>query len=360
MRVAYNMFYNHLTQGLRDTLSELDNLSSQIATGKKMIKPSDDVLGTMKAMDYKLTLSQNAQAQQNITEATNYLNFDNAVLTQVSDSFLNLKTLTNQIGGTAADRTNYASQAATLRDNLLDISNSTYLNSYIFSGSLSDQPSYVYDGVNNEYVYQGNNQQMSISLGSGITAKAINVVGNSPDATILTPFHYALAAVETITLSDGNIVTLTPDVLTRPNSTIINVQVTDPSAVVLDNFSFSNVMDMANLISHAWNYQDVDGVTAITDQQSMNRIEALANTLDKIQTQLLTVQGQIGINQVQISGQKTRLDYNTLAQENNLSAIQDADMDETIVSLQKMSTSLSALRSATAKILSQSLFDFLG
>jgi flagellar hook-associated protein 3 len=359
MRVSYNMFYNHLTQGLRDTLGELDSLSSQIATGKKIIKPSDDVLGTMKAMDYKLTLSQNTQAQQNITEATNYLNFDNAVLTQVSDSFLNLKRLTTQVGGTAADRTNYASQAATLKDNLQDLSNSTYLNSYVFSGSLSDQPAYVYDGVTNMYVYQGNSQKMSVSLGSGITANAINVVGNSPNSTILTPFHYALAAVDTQTLSDGSVVTFTPDTLTRPNSTIINVSITDPSNVV-DTFSFSNVMDMANLIAHAWEYQEVDGVTAITAQQAMNRIEALAGILDKVETQLLTVQGQIGINQVQINDQKTRLDANTLAQQNNLSAIQDADMDETIVSLQKMSTSLSALRSATAKILSQSLFDFLG
>ncbi|MBA4394131.1 MAG: hypothetical protein C0407_11310 [Desulfobacca sp.] len=356
MRISTDMMFNHLSQGLKDNLTEMDTLSNQISTGKKILKTSDDVLGTLRAMAYKLSISQNNQAEQNITGTDNYLNFNNTVLTQISSALVSLKRLTTQPGGTAVDRTYYSTQAATLRDNLLELSNSTYLNSSIFSGSLSDNSAYTYDIVAFRYYYQGDSQQKSISLGSGITATAINVVGNSTDPNSITPFSFPSLA--TTTLADGSVATFASAADIPHNSRIITATITDPSNNV-DTFNFSNVIDIANYIAHAWENQDVDGVTALTAQQSKNRIEALAGALDKVQSQLLTVQGQIGINQVQLKDQKTRLVANTLTQQNNLSTVQDADMDQTIVSLLKMTSSLNALRSASAKILSQSLFDFL-
>jgi flagellar hook-associated protein 3 len=358
MRVSSDMFYSHLTQGLLDNLKDMDKLSNQIATGKKFFKPSDDVLGTLRSIGYKLTLSQNAQAQQTITEATNYLNYNDTILTQLSETLTNLKRVTMPSGGTSEDQAYYASQAAALRDNLLDFSNSTYLNNYIFSGSLSDQPAYTYDDVNHVYVYQGDNNQMALNLGAGTTLKAINIVGNSIDTSLLSPFNYNLVAAKTITLPSGSTVVFTPDRLTSPNSTIINVQITDTMANV-DNFSFTNIMDLAHLISNAWNRVDIDGTTALTSQQSSDRIEALANVLDEVQSQVLTVQGQLGVSQSGINDQKTRLTSNTTTQQNSLDNIQEAKMDETIISILKVSTALNALRSASAKILSQSLFDFL-
>jgi flagellar hook-associated protein 3 FlgL len=351
------MFYNHISQGLMDNLNELDTLSTQIATGQKINKPSDDVLGTLKSMEYKLTISQNKQGQQNIIEANNYLNFTSSVLTQVSNTIASLKKTTIQPEGTAQDQTYYSSQAAALRDNLLDLSNSTYLNSYIFAGTLSDQKSYVYDATNHIYLYQGNSQQSSVSIGPGINLNSLNIIGNSPNGTTNTPFGYTLAAAATTTLPSGSVAVCTPDALTHPNSNTINVQITD-SLTNVDNFSFSNIIDVANIISQAWIQKDVDG-TALTAQQSRDRIEVLGSTLDQFQNQLLVAQGQIGINQVQLNDQKTRLDTTTATQENNLSEIQDADLDKTIISLQQIGTALNALRSASSKILSQSLFDFL-
>jgi len=362
MRIATDMLYNQLTQGLKDNLKDLDTISNQIATGKKINKPSDDVLGTLKAMDYKLSISQNNQALQNITEATNYLNFNDTVLTQISDTVQSLKQLTSQTGGTSVDQSYYASQAAALRDNLQDLSNSTYLNSYIFSGSRSDQPAYAVDVTTNQYVYQGNTQQMSVSLGTGITT-TLNVVGNSTTAAVVSPFSYTLQAATTATLSDGSTATFTPVVDLTHNSTIIQVQIADPNhpgdANYIDNFSFSNVIDVANLMSHAWQNQDVDGATSLSQQKSTNRIEALAGALNNIQNQVLAAQGQIGLRQSQLNDQKSRLNANTGTQQNNLSQTEDANMDETIVYLQKKTTTLNALRSAAAKILPQTLFDFL-
>jgi flagellar hook-associated protein 3 len=364
MRIASNMIYNQMAQGLQDNLTKLDTLSTQIGTGKKISKPSDDVLGTLKAMDYKLSISQNNQAEQNITEATNYLNFQSTMLTQISDTLTTLKQLTSQTSGTTVDQTYYASQAAGLRDNLLDLSNSTYLNSYIFSGSQSNLSAYALDEnpaspTVNHYVYQGDARQMSVSLGTGITSMAINIPGNSADPAVITPFGYNLQAVKTTTLSDGSLATFTPVADPAHNSITIGVQITDPNNNITDNFSFSNVIDVANFLSQAWQKKDVDGTTSLTVQQSTNRIEALTGALDDIKNQVLTIQGQAGIRETQLNDQKNRLVADTVTQQDNLSATEDADMDETIVSFQKIATTLNALRSASSRLLSQSLFDFL-
>jgi flagellar hook-associated protein 3 FlgL len=357
MRITSNIFYDHISQGLMENLKELDSLSTKISTGKKINKPSDDILGTLKTLDYKLTISQNNQGQQNIIAANNYLNFASTVLTQVSSSISNLKKTILKTDGTSQDQTYYSQLVATLRDSLLDLSNSIYLNTYVFSGTLSDQESYSYDAATHSYLYQGNNQQVSISIGPGNTLNSLNIVGSSPNSTTITPFGYTLAAADTVNLPSGSSAVLTPDILTNPNATTVNVAITDSQANV-DNFSFSNVIDVANLISHAWAQEDVDG-TALTGSQAQDRLETLSGVLDQFQNQLLTVQGQIGINQAQLNDQKIKLTSNTTAQQNNISNIMDADMDETIVSLQKISTNLNALRAASSKILSQSLFDFL-
>jgi flagellar hook-associated protein 3 FlgL len=355
MRISTDMLYKNMAKGLQDNLKDLNTISNRIATGKKINKPSEDVLGTLKAMDYKLSISQTNQALQNITEAVNYMNFDNTVLTQVSDTLASLKKLTSLSATSPEYRTYYASQAATLRDNLLDLSNSTYLNSYVFSGSQTDQQAYVFDGVNHLYAYQGDSLQNSVSIGTGVTT-ALNIVGNSTNGAVATPFNVSQAP-PTTTLSDGSSAVFTVAAPAN-NSMVIQVQIFDSLNNQTDTFSFSNVMDVANLISHAWQNQDVAGA-ALSQQQSSNRIEALAGTMDNIQSQLLTVQGQMGIRQAQLNDQNTRLQADKVTQQNNLGQTEDANMDETIVALQQMTTSLNALRSAAAKILPQTLFDFL-
>ncbi len=91
MRIASAILYNQLARGLKNNLTVLNELSTRLATGKKINTPSDDVLGTVKAMDYKLSISQNDQYGQNLTEANNYLEFNDTVLSQVSNTLDELK-----------------------------------------------------------------------------------------------------------------------------------------------------------------------------------------------------------------------------------------------------------------------------
>ena len=91
----------------------------------------------------------------------------------------------------------------------------------------------------------------------------------------------------------------------------------------------------------------------------MNRLQALSVPLEKAEKQVLSVQSELGIRQVHLADQESRLKAGTLSLQNTLSQIEDADMNETAFEINKITTTLEALRMSASKILSQSLFDFL-
>lgn len=364
MRIASDQLYNQLARGLRDHLTNLAEITNQLATGKKTAKPSDDVLGTLKAMDYKLTISQNDQYVRNINGATTALNFNDTVLTSVSTALTSLKRMTTIGGGDVTDieRSTFAVQTGDLRDLLLDLSNSQFEDRYIYSGFLSDEKAYVLDSATYQYIYQGDSGQLNLSIDKNID-QIINFVGSSDNSSITTAFSYSLPAPETITLADGSLVTYTAVADPAHHSTTIQVQITHPNHPgdpnYEDTFSFSNFMDMANLLNHAWQYEDIDGVTSLTQSKSLNRIEALVNPLEKAAEQVFTVRSELGVKQVHLNDQISRLEADTVNQQDNLAQTEEASMDKTIIELHMIMTNLNALRSASSKILSQSLFDFL-
>jgi flagellar hook-associated protein 3 len=364
MRIASSTIYQQLARGLNDNLTEMTRISNRLATGKKIARPSDDVLGTLRSMDYKLSIDRIDQYQRNIILAGNYLDFSQGVINGVAETLGQIKSLVSFSGGTTGeeeDRRNYANQTADFRDFLLDLSNSTYLDRYIFSGFLSDRPAYQYDAVSHQYVYQGDGGQLSLPIDRQMS-QAVNIVGSSTDSTVVTAFSYTLTAPETITLADGSLVTYTAVSDPVHNSTTIEAVITHPDHPgdpdYEDTFAFSNFMDLANQLSAAWQYQNVDG-TSLSPEKSLRRIQALGPALDKAQNQVLTVMGELGLRSSALQDQKSRLQTDTVNLQNSLGQTEDTDVDDTIIELLRIATTLNALRSSASKILQQSLFDFL-
>lgn len=371
MRVSTNMLYNQMAKGLKDTLIKVDDLSEQLATQKKINKPSDDVLGIINAMDYKLSISQNSQYNKNIAQAKTYVDYVSNIVTQISSTVVNLqKEVSSALAiDSTGDRSYFAPRISDIGDVILDLSNSIHMDRYVFSGSQTDQKTHVYDPTTYKYIYQGDSQQMTVAVGTGMRPATITITGATDGSSLIppvdstSPFSYILEAAETVTLSDDTAATYTPTIDAATHSINIGVDITHPDHLgdpnYEDTFSFSNIMDMAHILANALEKKDTDGTTPLNDWQAQYRIEALKDGLDKVQTQILLIQGQLGVRVSSLQDQKTRLDANTVSEQNSLSKTEDINMDETILGLNQMYTNLNALRSASARILSQSLFDFL-
>ncbi len=356
MRITSFMIFNQLTSSLQSNLEEYAKLNNQLATGKKINKPSDDVIGMMKAIGYKVSISGNDQYKRNIAAAGDQLNFTNTVMGSVSDTLQKLSELTSIGNNADENRGAYAQQAADLRDNLLDLSNSKLGGGYVFSGYKTDSEAFVYNTATNHYDYKGDEGQINVSIDKE-AAIPMNIQGGKG-------FSFSLTEPTPTALADGTPVSYAQSTDPAKGVNTVTVEIGNAGDPDHDSFSFSNSIDLANILSSAWQYKDINGSDlnadpALSEKMSMNRIAALAKPLDDAKTQALNVQTEIGTRQVQINDQSNRLDNDSLNLQNALSKTEDADMDETGVELIKMQTALQAMRSSAAQILSQSLLDFL-
>ncbi len=188
------------------------------------------------------------------------------------------------------------------------------------------------------YAYQGDSGALNVQIDQGATLP-VNVTGN-------TAFSYALSAPLSQQLSGGTIADYTPSAV--PGSTTIDVQIFAADHVtVLDRFSYSNMMDMANILS-----------SALSTNNTL-RINALRDPLARMQTQLGVVQAEVGSRQVRLNYQSTMLTKGTDSLKDALGVLEDDDSFETVAQLKKTEITLQSLRESASKILSQSLLDFL-
>jgi flagellar hook-associated protein 3 FlgL len=328
------MIYDQLMRALQKNQEEYAELNNRLATEKKILKPSDDVMGTVRAMDYRVSITSNDQYMRNIDGATNNLKLTDTVLTSLSDTLSKIKELAlgSMSGTTDPDiQAAYARQAGQLRDHLYEIANTKVGDRYLFAGFRTNQQPYAAGTYN----YQGDNGIINSPIDRG-AAIPINVTGNET-------FSYTLAAPYVKQISSGLNVHYTPGA-----GTTVNVEIRDAAdTVVLDTFSYSNVMQMTDLLGSAISAND------------RSRIEALIDPLNGVRNQVVTAQSDVGARLSSLKDQSYSLTLNTNTLKDVLSSTEDADMTETAMQLQKANTTLQALYASSSRILSQSLLDFL-
>lgn len=328
------MLYRELTRSLHKALEETARYNKMLATGKKTDKPSDDVSGTVNAMDYKLSISIREQYKTNITETTVFYKFTSGVLSSLSGSLGSVKSIALSASAgaeTPEQRAVYAQEIVQLKDHMLNLGNSKFRNMHIFSGYRTDTP--AFDSTT--YDYQGDGGIVKVPIENGVTIDK-NFAGSSV-------FSVALSAPEVLRLGDGRYVHYTPGA-----GTTTNVEIRDTDNItVLDSFSYSNVIQVADLMSSALNAGDV------------GRINALINPLEKAQNRVLETEAETGARMARLADQSKWIDQNNLNMKNILSLTEDADLTEAIVEIKKAETSLLALRESSARVMSQSLLDFL-
>jgi flagellar hook-associated protein 3 FlgL len=332
MRVTSLMIFDQLRMSFERNLGRIYKLNNQLSSGKRIEKPSDDVIGMMRAMDYKLSINYNDQFKRNIDEAKTFLSFTENVLSSVSDVLIRAKELALN-GSTGAldaeSRSSIAKEVANLRDHLLNLSNSKLRDRYVFSGFKTD--TITFDS--STFTYQGDSGIINVIIDKS-TLIPINVVG-------IDVFRYPLTTDDTVSLYNGKYIVY------RQVGTNIDVEIYDSDDTLLENFSFSNFMEMLDHLNSALENNDV------------LKIQSLLKPLDLALNQVLNVRSDIGARLNHLDDQTNRLDDSTLDLKTFLSNTEDANIVEVISELSKAETALQALRQTSAQLLSQSLFNFL-
>lgn len=207
MRISTVTIYQQSVSALNRQQGEFLRVGQQIATGKRVNKPSDDPQAASMTVGVQQAKTLEEQFARARVSVRNTLSQEESTLNTVSDGISRAKTLLVQAGnGTLsdADRDAISQELKGIYESLIGQANSTDGNGhYLFGGYQDSSPPFQADS-NSVVSYVGDNsghaQQvdsarwitgadsgadifLSVPKGSGFVARAERVIGNPPSTT---------------------------------------------------------------------------------------------------------------------------------------------------------------------------------
>ncbi|MCL1925793.1 MAG: flagellar hook-associated protein FlgL [Syntrophorhabdaceae bacterium] len=335
MRVSTPQIYRQTSDALMQSIANLYKLNEQIGSGKRINRPSDDVTGAARALDYKVFMENGKQYLSSISSTANALSYFDSTFDSVDTALSRLKELSIvAANGATSDTSRYAVsvEAGEIRDHILTLANTKVGGTYIFSGFKTDTRAY-----DNSFAYQGDAGLVKVGIGGGMLVTQ-NVTG--PEA-----FTYTLDAEKSVDMGSGLYAYYIPDPGGGPVTTV-EIRASDRTTV-LDTFSYGNAMEIADLMTKAM------------EDNNIPRISALIGSIDDMADHVYRVRAEVGARMNVLDSQDARIRELNYTTEVNLSSVQDADIVSTASDFVKANSVLSAVQLSTVRILSQSLLDFL-
>jgi flagellar hook-associated protein 3 FlgL len=295
MRITSFAIFNQLTKSLHENLRTLSGLGNKLGTGKKLNNLSDDIPDLMRSMDFKLSINAIEQYQRNINEADARLSYAETTLISVSNALTSARTRAQQAANgtlTAVDRNSIAQEIKAIRDQVLNLSNSTFRNKYIFSGYATDTQSF-----DASFNYQGDAGVVDVKIDKNATV-SLNIAGDTVFGS-----------------------------------------------------GASNIMNVLDTL-----YTDLTNADQTVAQAGA---QAALTTIDASINQIANIRAELGARLNYIDDRKNNLADRNFTLQTLLSEAEDTDIAETASEFAKTEVALQSLRQSGAKILSQSLLDFI-
>jgi flagellar hook-associated protein 3 FlgL len=124
----------------------MSKYQNMLDSGSKISRPSDDPVVAVKGMGYRIDLDKNQQYQRNLREANTWLDTTDEALDQVGTALKRVKELIVQAANdtnTAEDREKINAEMQQIKEQLRDIANTKVGENYIFSGTHTNEPLYI-------------------------------------------------------------------------------------------------------------------------------------------------------------------------------------------------------------------------
>jgi flagellar hook-associated protein 3 FlgL len=136
---------------LQQALDRFQTLQERVASGKRVERPSDDPVATATSLRHRSDLARRAQYERNIDDASGWLTSADTALTSASSLLNRVQELVlrgkNDGAMSPADRAALADEVDSLREGLLDLANTSYLDRAVFGGTSGASEAYDPSGT---------------------------------------------------------------------------------------------------------------------------------------------------------------------------------------------------------------------
>ena len=175
MRISTGQIQQTMLGSLQSNYSQYGRLQMQMASGKEILQPSDDPIGSVALLGLKKEQKSLTQYQDNISQVKTQLSQDEVLIGSMTEMLLRVQDLTQ----TAANGTNgtaelkaFAVELRQIQQGLVDVANTKDENgSYLFAGTQVDKKPVEKDASGN-YIYQGDTLSRDVAVAHGVTISA--------------------------------------------------------------------------------------------------------------------------------------------------------------------------------------------
>jgi flagellar hook-associated protein 3 FlgL len=179
MRITHLTTFNRLQQYLSKNRKALAKYQNQLITKKRVTKASDDSVAFSNSRHLENFIRRNEQYQDNISSGLSKARSAENALGKMQDILSDFKTLALS-GATdtkdAHDRKLLANQVESMKKKLVDLANSKFNGSYLFSGTKTDQTPFSINSTTGDVNYAGNGSPMETQI-SDISNVSVSVTG---------------------------------------------------------------------------------------------------------------------------------------------------------------------------------------
>ena len=179
MRTSLSQQIQSSLIGMNSASNGLLDAQNRATTGKRILRPSDDVPGTDRALSLRSTISTTDQLTDNTTVCMPILNATESAIN-------NVLTLVSSVRGIAMsaandsydqeDRDAFASQLNDILAQFEDAANAQFGEAYLFSGTAIDSPAVTAQAGTPPYAYTGDSGVRKVQILSWSTVQ-MNISG---------------------------------------------------------------------------------------------------------------------------------------------------------------------------------------
>ena len=397
MRISTSMMHGNALGAMMQRQVDVSRTQTEVASGLKVQKPSDDPVAAVKLMQLAQAKSANTQYGTNISSTTTRLEQEEQALADSESILQRVHELAVQSNSSAlsyADRQSIVTELGSLNNQLLDVANRKDANNeFLFSGLSGTQP-FMRD-ASNSVSYAGDDATRSLQIGDSQYIQygnsGLQVFMNVPqgNGTFVTGATSTNAGTGVISGSVQNAAAWVPDDYKLTFTSATDWQVTDSTSAVVSSGSgyvagtaiaFNGIQVAVSGAPSAGDsfsiarsrkediFTTIDSLASAVkavmsnpaDQaQFQNRINGSLLQLDQAETSLLNVRTSVGARMSLLqSVESTRQD--TVAQiDSSVSGLRDSDYAESVSRLTQQTTALQAAQQSYMKIAQLSLFNYL-
>nr|WP_136249983.1 flagellar hook-associated protein FlgL [Ningiella ruwaisensis] len=302
MRVTTNLIYDQNFRAINTSQGELSDLQSQLASGKRILRPSDDPVGATQVIRMTEELDKINQYERNIDLATSQLELQETSIRSINEVVNRARVLAIQSGNgifAQADREAIAAEIDQIRNQVIDLMNTqNAAGDYIFAGYQSQKQAFEFNPADaaNPIKFVGDDGTNRIKVSDSVSIQS-TVSGKTLFENVSARLNYSVApstsaSINTFDIADQGAF----DDFHKDNFDPVNAAnneyrftITAANQVTVSNVASGAVLDTISFNdSQPFTFQGIElnisGTVGNTVDISLNRPEKtnLAETLHRM------------------------------------------------------------------------------